>query len=470
MGRKKLFLDNFLIYGIGGGLSRLIPFIMLPILTRLYPDSGYVGMNEMFIIGLNFVSIITGLGLFDAMFRFFFEDENKQKKIVLCSSCLRLEIIVDIFAFFILVLLREYMANVLFGDKDLQFLIIILALCVFFTNINSILSAPLRMQNKRKTYLTINIVNSVILYGVTTILVISKQYYYALPLGTLVAMFTSVSICLLINRKWFNIKKIDKHVIKKILRFSLPLMPNVLLFWLFNSADRWMIQDMIGAQTVGVYSVGGKIGHISNLIYTAFAGGWQFFLFSTMKDDDQKQLTCKMFEYLSAITYIFTIMITVIDIPVFKALFEKEYFEGAFVVPYLFMAPLMLMQYQIITDQFLIIKKTIFTLLISIFGAFLNIGLNYYGILLFGYEAAAVATLISYFVMIVISALILGRFEYKLITYRYMGISFVTIVFIILWRIKLYDIPPMNLFLAVIFCLVIYMPFKNETNKLFVRN
>ena len=48
-----------------------------------------------------------------------------------------------------------------------------------------------------------------------------------------------------------------------------------------------MITNMLGIDAAGLYAVGSKLGMASQLIYMAFAGGWQYFAFSTMKEKDQ---------------------------------------------------------------------------------------------------------------------------------------------------------------------------------------
>lgn len=37
--KAKLFLENFLVYGLGGVINKIVPLIMLPIVTRLMPNT-----------------------------------------------------------------------------------------------------------------------------------------------------------------------------------------------------------------------------------------------------------------------------------------------------------------------------------------------------------------------------------------------------------------------------------------------
>ena len=43
----KLFIENFVVYGMGGAISSAIPVIMIPVITRLMPNSSYIGISDM---------------------------------------------------------------------------------------------------------------------------------------------------------------------------------------------------------------------------------------------------------------------------------------------------------------------------------------------------------------------------------------------------------------------------------------
>ena len=45
MSKLKLFIENFLVYGLGGIISKIIPFVMIPIITRLMPSTDYFGIS-----------------------------------------------------------------------------------------------------------------------------------------------------------------------------------------------------------------------------------------------------------------------------------------------------------------------------------------------------------------------------------------------------------------------------------------
>ena len=72
----KLFLENFLFYGILSILHKVLPFVTLPLITKLLPDSSSYGIADMFNLIVSFGSAVGILGIYDAMFREYFEDKE----------------------------------------------------------------------------------------------------------------------------------------------------------------------------------------------------------------------------------------------------------------------------------------------------------------------------------------------------------------------------------------------------------
>ena len=113
-------------------------------------------------------------------------------------------------------------------------------------------------------------------------------------------------------------------MLKQLLVIAVPLLPNFLIYWVFNSCDKVMVTNMTGIAAAGVYSVSSKLGNCSQLIYTAFAGGWQFFAFSTMKEKNQVKTNSRIFEYLGIISFISTAFICAWSHMIFEIFFYRK--------------------------------------------------------------------------------------------------------------------------------------------------
>lgn len=433
--RTKLFLENFLVYGIGGTISKIIPMVMLPIITRLFPNSEYVGLNDLSTTFISFAAAIALCGMYDAMFRLFFDKDDLAYQKQICSTALAYVAITTLLISVLLLLFRKYVAKWYFGSEKYELLVIITVLGFCVNSTNQIVSAPTRIRNKRKVFLITNTISPVISYAISIPLILKGYYITAIPLATIISGISLEISFYTLNRKYFAFKSISKSKIVELLKIGLPLTPNFIVYWIYNSADKVMISQILGNSYTGVYSVASKIGHISNLIYTAFAGGWLYFSYSTMNDDDQIQMKSNIFEYLGAVSFFCTILLTAFSKLIFRVLFTEEYMTGYIIAPYLFFAPLMLMFYQVVANQFTIIKKTYLNLIALSSGAILNIVLNFTLIPQIGIEGASVATIMGYVVSLAICLIILLKIKKIRINKKVYINTLIFLGYFVIWRL-----------------------------------
>ena len=369
MRRAKLFIENMLVYGFGGIVNTMIPFVMLPIITRLMPDTFYLGLNDLVLMIVSFASAFAVVGMSDAMYRMFFEKNDEEFKKSVCSTALMFVGCMAVMVSFILILFRKSVGKFFFEDVQYAYLVYFSAAAVLASAINSIISAPTRMQNQRRIFLVTNTVGPVLSYASAIYLLLQGRYVIALPLAAIISGITMDFSFFFLNRHWFSVRCFDWELLKQLLKLGIPILPAFLIYWIFNSCDRIMIAQFLDVGQVGIYAVGAKLGAVSHLIYTAFAGGWQYFAFSTMKEERQVESNSAVYEYLGAVSFIAGIWMCGLAHPIFVWLFPADYHSGAVVAPYLFLAPLLLMLYQVAGNQFLVIKKSAPITIILFFGA-----------------------------------------------------------------------------------------------------
>lgn len=441
-----------MVYGFGGIINKIIPLVMVPIVTRLMPNSSYYGISDLSNTVLSFCSALAVMGMYDAMYRMFFEKDDEEYKKDICSTALLFTIGTSIFIFLIMILLKDIIVKYVFGDTSYNYLIYITAIATLVGATNSIISAPTRMQNKRKVFLVMNTVSPVLSYAVSIPLLLQGHYIIALPLAALVAGATSEVVFYALNREWFQIKRFRKEYVKPLLLIAFPLLPNFLIYWVFNSCDRLMIANILNTGATGIYSVGSKLGHASQLIYTAFSGGWQYFAFSTMKEKDQVKSNSMIFEYLGVISFACSVFIFALSKPIYQLLFTGEYVSGFIIAPYLFLAPLLQMLFQVACNQFLVVKKTWPNMFILSGGAIVNIILNLWLIPIIGIEGAAVATLVGYAVSDIVGVIVLCKMKLHIVSKQFIMTVLIMIAYILIWRFVMMDYVLISFVAAVVCC------------------
>ena len=116
---------------------------------------------------------------------------------------------------------------------------------------------------------------------------------------------------------------------------------------------------------------------------------------------------------------------------IFRELFRDDYYYGFISAPYLFLAPLLLMLYQVIGNQLLVVKKTWPSLIILSSGALINVVLNYYLIPVLGIEGASIATLSGYIVTVIVCMIVLSRMRLFVISKRCIVSAIAEIIYIL---------------------------------------
>ena len=435
MKKFKLFMENFLVYGLGDIISRIIPLIMVPIITRIMPSSEYFGISDLSNTVISLASALAILGIYDAMYRLFFEREDNLYKITVCSTAFVFTCCSSFAVFIIMIFSRSGIAKFFFGSRELAYIVYISATATLVSANKSIIAAPTRMQNKRKVFLVTNTVSPILSYLIAIPMLLNGYYTIALPLAALISGITMGVSFYIMNRAWFKIRYFDKKILKQLIIIAIPLFPNFIIYWLFNSSDKVMITNLLNIGEAGIYVVGSKLGHASQLIYTAFAGGWQFFAFSTMKEKNQVETNSKIFEYLGVISFIATAFICVFSFPIYSFLFTEEYVRGYIIAPYLFLAPLLQMLFQVEANQFIVIKKTWPNMLILIYGALLNIILNFVLIPIIGIEGASIATLVGYISADIICTVVLVKMKLMILNSRFCISTLIMVAFMLSWRL-----------------------------------
>jgi len=465
LSRAKLFIENFIAYGFINVLNKIVPLLLLPVVTRLLPDTSAFGIFDMFSVIVGFATPLAILGLYDAMFREYFEKDDQQYKYDVTTTTQRIILASSTVLTIILILFNSLFSKLFFGTQEHKDIIVYSAIAVIFSANLTPIQAPTRMLNRRKVFVISGLVGSVGNYLIAILLISLGYSYYALIYASIFINIIMVLFFWIQNKQFFLRGKFDKKIAKELFKIGLPLVPTFVIYWVYNSMDRIMITNFLGTSELGIYAIGSKVAHISQLIYMAFAGGWQYFAFSTMKDGDQVDLTSRVFEYLGIISFAFFLLILPFNQLIFNLFFEGDYTKGSIVFPYLFLSPLLLMLFQTAGNQFLVVKKSYLSTLSLSIGAGLNVLLNYFLIPRIGIVGASMATLIGYVTSVIIVVLITQKMKLFKIKFRFIIVSIFVVVDLIIFQNNIFNIYIVNLIL-IFFTIIMYI---NEVKILFLK-
>ncbi len=118
-------------------------------------------------------------------------------------------------------------------------------------------------------------------------------------LGVYLSLFISSACFSLIAMvqifPWLSIKLVHKKRLGEMLRFSLPMIPATMAYWVINSTDAYFLQYFKDKSEVGLFYVGSSLAAGLGLITGAFQQAWGPFALSIMKDPDAKETYANVF-------------------------------------------------------------------------------------------------------------------------------------------------------------------------------
>ena len=113
------------------------------------------------------------------------------------------------------------------------------------------------------------------------------------------------------------------------------------------------------------------------------------------------------------------------------------------------------MLFQVIGNQFLVVKKTWPSMIILTFGALVNIVLNFWLIPTLGIEGASIATLIGYSTAVIVCSIVLIKFKLMVISVKFITCTLLIITYFLVWRLLLLDNFVLSLITATLYMLIV---------------
>lgn len=183
------------------------------------------------------------------------------------------------------------------------------------------------------------------------------------------------------------------------LTLSLPLIVNSLASQVLNVSDRVMIRSLIGLREVGIYGTIYIVSSASQLVWSSINASFVPYLFENLDKPDKRKTIHSITNGFMIFYTGVAIFITLLAPEIIRILATPEYLEAVHIMPPIAAGIFLISLSNLYTNVLIYHKKTQYVMIATIIAATINVCLNYIGIQLFGYMAAAYTTLIAYIVL-----------------------------------------------------------------------
>ena len=441
-------------------INGIASFFTLGLYTKILPPEHFGKLSLIFV----FQGIITILmeARLNTAFSIKFYKVSKEENIKNIYTIFTYYFIIS-FIFYSLFIISPSLFTQLSSVRMNKYEVTILFLTIMFSIYSGFYTNILLLEQKSKMYFIIRAISSVLLVICSIILLIVLKFGYISYLISYLLSYVVVGVIGLIyfikNYKPFLGDMFSSAHLKQLLIISIPLIPNGLLLMLLTWADRYILNIYVSLSIVGIYSVGYKFSEfITTFIIGPFGQAVVPHLFKqfALSIDKYKKIMADMLKYYVIILFVIIIGYFVILKEVFTLFIGPEYILGYNIVGIVLMGIVFNSTADIISATIILKEKTSNSFLITGISVVVNIVLNFLFIPSYGIYGAAIATMVSYIIQLVIiftysQKLIPIKYNYSIIFKSF----FISIVF--LTSVIIVSLFSMNIFIGICIKLAIFL-------------
>ncbi len=393
MNKSQEFVKNTVILFLGRFCTQFASFLLLPIYTRhlISTDYGYIDLLQTYI---SLVLPILTIRLDSAVFRFLIDErknENGKKRVISSSFALWFfEVIVFLV---ICIVVLPY-----FKFKYID-LVILNLLAVM---LSSVALQIVRGLGKNIDYASTSIITASVTLFLNYILIVKYNFGASSILISSTCANAICSLYIMFKDKIFSyisLKSVDQSLMKEMIKYAAPMVPNALSWWVVSASDRTIISWAINTAANGIYSVSCRFSNILNSIFSIVNMSWQETASLHIGDEDKDDFFSRMISDI----WVFFISVSILIVGympfLFGILIGREYLQAYNYIPITLFANIWNVVIGLVGGIYVASRKTKEIASTTIVSALINLLINITLIRFIGLYAACISTVVAYMLM-----------------------------------------------------------------------
>lgn len=392
MTKKESIVKGFTIYLLGNLGSKFSGLLLLPFYTYYLTKAQY-GYFEIVNAAVMMLLPLIAFQMYEGTIRYLLDsDEGKSRSQVIASSFFPLLLNALIFS-------AIYLIVVQFLEFPHKYYILLFFLAVFF---NFYLQRTARGLQYQTAFALSGFISGLLIAGFSYLALVHLRMReegiilaYAIGNGgSALFLIQRTKFFSLLSKAAFSMK-----LTKEIIKYSYPLLFDAVCWWVMNLSDRLLLGELRDAGEVGIYSVANRFAAILVFVNSVFYLVWQEFAILKSREKEKEKEYADVFNTFAGLQFSAIIFLLPFSKAMILLFIDTEFQEAYLYLPYLLGGALFSGFAAFYGLRYQTAKKTLGALYTSFAGAVLNIVLNIIFIPMYGILAAAVTTVISFFVM-----------------------------------------------------------------------
>lgn len=395
--KYKTLLSNTFLISLGTFGSKLLTFVMVRFYTGVLTPADY-GTADLIMQTANLLLPLVSLGITNGVFRFALDRKEQRRSIFT----------IGFYTILVGSLILLAALPLLSNSESLREYTLLIGVYTLASCLHSLCAQYIRAEGKTALFAVQGIINTALVIGfnITFLLVFRMGVF-----GYVMSVVAADSICtlfLVLREKLWKLwlPKPEGQLWNAMLRYSIPLIPATIFWWITSVSDRYMVAYFLGTDANGLYAVACKIPTVLTLLSTIFMEAWQFSAIQEATGDREVHIrfyTQVWSAFLAVMVMAGSVIIVLCRLEI-RMLSTQQYYEAWKYIPTLSMAMVFSAFSSFMGSVYVVTEKSRLSLWTALWSALANIFLNFLLIPRIGIQGAAIATLASYVLCFAIRA------------------------------------------------------------------
>lgn len=450
---KELTRKTFII-SIGKICTSFVTFLLLPLYTNILSTEEY-GIVDLVNTLIGLIVPIASLQIEQAVLRNLIsskDDKEKQNSII---STAFFELTFQILMFVILsLIIFPYVGN------NYKYLLLTNLIAYIYFSFSLQVARGLGQTQKYSLGSFLSAFFTIV-FNIVFIAVF-KLGATGMLLGNLCGYLCSLSYMFISLRvyKYINVKKFSKSLLKKLLRYSVPLVPNSLSWWVFTASDRIIVSSYLGVSENGIMSACLKFSTIIITLYNIFDTSWIESVSAHIDDSDFNDFYNSVFKRVFNFFACLCLLLICAMPFVFPIMINTKFSSGYGLIPISILATLFNTIQGMTAVVYAAKNNTKSIAKTSVTAAIVNIVIHLSLIKFIGLYAAVISTFASYFTLAI--------YRYYDVNKKYVKIKMdlkmlITVIILFILAFICYYINNVYIILGMIVLSIVYTLYSNKT-------
>lgn len=390
MDKKRELAKNTVILTVGKICTQFVSFMLLPLYTALLSTEEY-GVVDLLNTYILLLVPVFNWQFENGLFRFMLdyrEDETKTKR--LFSTVM----VANMIQVLIYLLFYAIAQNFIHSEYKI-FLAIDVAANII---LNSLLQFP-RGLGRNTVYAFASFLSASTTVLLNVVLIAGfRMGAYGMFIATVAAKVVTIAYLAFYLRVWkyLSIRIFDKTIFEEVCKYSVPLVPNQLSWWVIGASDRTIITHVLGLGANGIYSVANKFSSVYSTFFTIFNLSWTESVSIHMNDEDRDQFLTETINDMFVLFASACLGIIACMPFAFPILINGKYADAYPQIPILLIAILFQVIMGLYSTIYVALKKTVEIAKTTFYAAAINILVDVLTIRYIGIYAGSVSTLVAF--------------------------------------------------------------------------